>query len=122
MSVISTLSRSRRRIVVVTTAAAITAGSLGPVALASGDRSHHPAKHGARATEGAGPAARDAVAAMQRLVRGGIIEQRQANMVERQINTGSVDPQTLVGTGIVTERQMQAIANAIDQVKRSFGG
>lgn len=113
--------RSRRGIVAAAIAATAAAGSLGPVALASGHRSHV-SKRPAPAAHGPGPAARDAVAAMQRLVRHGVIDQRQAAAVDREITAGSVDPQTLVGAGIVTGGQMQAITAAIDQVKLSFGG
>jgi hypothetical protein len=52
----------------------------------------------------------------------GTINQSQADAVQQQVEAGSVEPKQLVDDGIVTEAQMRAIGNSLDQVKRSFGG
>ena len=61
-------------------------------------------------------------AALERLVRGGAIDQHQAEAIDRQIDAGSLNPEELVQHGVLSEAQMQAVANALAEVKRSFAG
>ena len=110
----------RSRVVAGAVAAAIAAVSFGPAALASGHRASRTTKADAPAgPTAAGTVARDAAAAVQRLVPAGVIDQAQAEAVGRQVQAGSVDPQALVRAGTVTAAQMAVIAHAIDQVKFS---
>ena len=55
------------------------------------------------------------------LVSQGTIDQSQADAVRQQADSGSVDPKTLVDSGVVTDPQMHAIADMIDQVKQAGG-
>ena len=56
-----------------------------------------------------------------KLVAQGTIDQSQADAVQQQADAGSVDPKTLVGSGVVTDPQMHAIADMIDHVKQAGG-
>jgi hypothetical protein len=94
----------------------------GPAALASGKPAQRETYRARVMQDSAGPAAQEAIAAVQRLVHNGIIDEHQASVVDREINAGSVDPDPLVQGGVLTAAQMQAIANSLDQVKRSFRG
>ena len=58
--------------------------------------------------------------ALDQLVANGTIDQSQANTVMEDVTAGSIDREALVAEGVLTEPQMQAVADAIDQVKRSF--
>jgi two-component system, OmpR family, sensor kinase len=53
------------------------------------------------------------------LVRRGKIDAHQAEVIDGQVDAGSVDARELVSHGIVSERQMGAVTQAIDAVKRS---
>jgi signal transduction histidine kinase len=68
-------------------------------------------------TQGTGPLA--GKLSVARLVRERKIDQRQADVIDAQIDAGSVDPKELVQRGVVSEAQMPAVLNAIDSVKRS---
>jgi hypothetical protein len=57
--------------------------------------------------------------ALQALVAQGTISQTQADAVQRQADAGSIDPKSLVDGGVVSDAQMHAIANSVDQVKRA---
>jgi competence protein ComGC len=56
------------------------------------------------------------------LVNDGTINQHQADVINGQINAGTVDDQQLVASGVITASQMSAVDNALIQVKRSFAG
>lgn len=58
---------------------------------------------------------------LEKLVTQGTINQQQADAVQQQANAGSIDPKTLVQRGVVSDAQMRAIGNSIDQVKRAAG-
>jgi hypothetical protein len=98
--------------------------------LASGKRSHHArhaksssAKRGSGTSETAAADGRlhaAVEAALEGLVREGTIDQHQAEVIDAQVNTGSVDPGELVARGVVSEAQMRAVADALGEVKRSF--
>ena len=57
--------------------------------------------------------------ALASLVRAGKIDRHQAEVIDGQVDAGSVDPRELVSRGIVSERQIGAVMDAIDAVKRS---
>ncbi|MGB2952656.1 MAG: hypothetical protein WBB74_04595 [Gaiellaceae bacterium] len=59
--------------------------------------------------------------ALQRLVANGTISQHQADAVQRQAAAGSIDPRTLVQSGLVNDAQMRAIGDSLDQVKQAAG-
>ena len=61
-----------------------------------------------------------ATAALQGLVTAGTINQHQADVIESAVDSGSVDPNQLVSSGVLTTSQMQAVNNALVQVKQSF--
>lgn len=58
---------------------------------------------------------------LARLVTQGTIDQSQADAVQRQADAGSIDPKTLVASGVVSDPQMRAVADMIDQVKQAGG-
>lgn len=60
--------------------------------------------------------------AIQGLVSDGTIDQRQADVIESRVDSGVVDPEQLVSSGVVSQSQMNAVGNALAQVKRSFAG
>lgn len=57
--------------------------------------------------------------ALDRLVANSTIDQAQADAIEQQVEAGSVDLSALIGAGTVNQEQMQAVADALEQVKRS---
>jgi hypothetical protein len=61
-----------------------------------------------------------AKAALDGLVTNGTINQHQADVIEAQVIAGSVDPQQLVSSGVISASQMSAVNNALIQVKQSF--
>ncbi len=117
------IPRRRRPAIGLIGALVIAAVVVGPPALASRQHAHR-GVHGtaSAAYSNAGPAAQDAVAAVERLVDNGTIDRHQADVIDSEINVGSIDPKQLVHDGVLTDAQMHAVASAIDQVKRSFHG
>jgi hypothetical protein len=61
-------------------------------------------------------------AALDRLVAAGTITAAQASTVQRQVDSGSVDPKQLVDAGVLNDVQMHAVQAAITQVKMAAGG
>jgi hypothetical protein len=57
--------------------------------------------------------------ALDRLVANGTIDQAQADTIEQQVEAGSVDPRALIDARTVNQAQMQAVADALNQAKRS---
>jgi hypothetical protein len=100
----------------------VATGTAAGVAFASGgghDHKTHAHNAGTRAPDAIDRAARTA---LERLVSNGTIDQAQANAIERHVAAGFIDPAALIAAGTVSATQMQAIANSLDQVKRSFAG
>ena len=60
-------------------------------------------------------------AELENLVAHGTINQDQANAVQQQADGGSIDPKTLVQSGVVSDPQMRVIAGRIDQLKMAGG-
>jgi hypothetical protein len=116
--------------------ALVAAGAIaGQPALASAKATHHRARHAtsaslasatkassesqtARANAALHAAAEEAV---RGLVREGTIDQYEAEVIDRQIDAGSVNPGELVARGVVSESQMRAVETVLAEVKRSFG-
>jgi hypothetical protein len=101
----------------------------GQAALASGSHHHTGYAKSANATkassksESASANARlhaAAKEAIEGLVGEGTIDQHQAEVIDGQIDAGSVYPGELVQRGVVTEAQMGAVESALAEVKRSF--
>jgi hypothetical protein len=118
---------NRRTLATITLAAIAGTASAAGVGFAqgSGTSSGAPTSSGAtsgtptsRAPGGILAAVHDA---LENLVANGTINQQQADAVQQQANAGSIDPKTLVQGGVVSDAQMRAIGNSLDQVKRSFG-
>src|SRR5579862_4158643 len=59
--------------------------------------------------------------AMQALVANGTIDQSQANVIDAQIRTGSMDSEQFVQSGLVTQSQMDAVNASLRTVKESLG-
>jgi hypothetical protein len=53
------------------------------------------------------------------LVQQGTITAPQADAVQHQADTGSIDPKTLVASGAVTDAQMHTIAHGILELKQN---
>jgi hypothetical protein len=108
----------RRTLVGIAAAVAVASGTVAGIALAGGNG----AGKSPSSTSEAAPAeiVAAAHAALERLVSAGTITQAQADAVQAQVEAGSVDPQTLVANGTVSDAQMRAIDEALGQVKRSF--
>jgi hypothetical protein len=112
--------------------ALISAGALAAQpAFASGKGTAHHARHAKSASTGRDSKSQSAAAnarlhaaaagAVEALVRNSTIDQHQAEVIDRQIDAGSVDPAELVARGVVSESQMRAVEDALAEIKRSFG-
>ena len=112
----------RRVLTNVAIAVAVGTATVAGVALASGEGSGpaKPASTTGRTVLGAVSSA--AHRALDGLVSDGTITPAQADAVQAEVDGGSVNPKTLVDSGTVSDAQMHAIANVLDQVKRSFAG
>lgn len=110
---------SRRALVTAAIAAAVAVGSVAGTSLAQGDGSHQAAS--TTATAASGGILVGVHDALARLVSSGTITQSQADTVQEQANTGSIDPKQLVDAGVLSDAQMRTVAASIDQVKRSDG-
>ena len=108
---------TRRVLANVAVAVAAGAVSVAGVSLAQGNATTRPA-----------PAARPSAptgilagvhSALETLVAQGTINQNQADAVERQADSGSIDPKALVGGGVVSDAQMRTIAASIDRLKNA---
>ncbi len=112
---------SRRLLAGVTVAAAAGIASAAGVGYAQGD--------GARPAAGTSVASATPVPGvlagihegLAGLVAEGTIDQAQADAVQQQADAGSIDPKTLVASGVVSDPQMRAIADVIDRVKQAGG-
>ena len=118
---------NRRTLATITLAAIAGTASAAGVGFAqgSGASSGAPSKSGTNSTTTTSRTAGGILAAvhdaLEKLVAQGTISQQQADVVQQQANAGSIDPKTLVQGGVVSDAQMRAIGNSLDQVKRSFG-
>jgi hypothetical protein len=54
---------------------------------------------------------------LRSLVGQGHITQGQADAVQRQADTGKIDPKVLVQSGVISDAQMHLVAHGIEQVK-----
>jgi hypothetical protein len=112
---------SRRLLVSIAVAAAAGVASAAGVGYAQ-DGGSKPAASTPATTAAPAPGILAGVqAGLAGLVAEGTIDQHQADAVQQQADAGSIDPKTLVGSGVVSDPQMRAIANVIDQVKRTAG-
>jgi hypothetical protein len=114
---------SRRTLATVAIAIAAAVGSVAGVSLAQGNSKPTPTTPANTQTQA--PAQPDGILAgvhqiLSDLVAAGTINQQQANAVQSQADAGSIDPKQLVQSGVLSNAQMQAIGNRIDQLKRSY--
>jgi hypothetical protein len=92
---------------------------------ASGDRSSGDgAKQGASAAgkSPGGDVPQIFINAVQSRVTDGTISQSQADAIEAQVRTGSIDPQQIVASGVVTQAQMDAVSSSLRTAKESLAG
>jgi hypothetical protein len=59
--------------------------------------------------------------ALENLVSQGMISQQQADAVQQEADAGSIDPKTLVQSGVISDAQMRVVASGIDQLKQAAG-
>jgi hypothetical protein len=111
---------TRRTLAAATIALVASIGSVAGVSLAQGNNPT-PAVSTAAATPNPGGILAGVHLILAGLVADGTIDQRQADAVQSQANTGSIDPKQLVQSGTVTDPQMHAIAAKIDQLKLDNG-
>ena len=77
-------------------------------------------KQAARAAApSAGPGPGPFLAAVAQLVQAGTITDAQAQVVDADIQAGSIDPQQLVASGTLSSAQMQAVNDRLVAVKES---
>jgi hypothetical protein len=105
---------NRRSLAVVAVATAAATASIAGVGLAQ-DGGPKPAQ---QPTAPSGILA-DVHSALAGLVADGTIDQRAADAVQAEADAGSIDPKQLVDSGAVTDAQMHAVADVLDQVKRN---
>jgi hypothetical protein len=97
------------------------AGAFASQAVPAAAHKHHHHHHRAHGASSTGASSNPFVAAVQRLVERGTIDQHQADAIDRQIEAGSLDGRELVEHGVVSEAQMRAVENAVTEVKQSLG-
>ena len=129
------LSRWRAALVGAAVGLAVAMAVAGQAALASGGRAAPPtaaakvahtsdlasSKQAARAQAPAsGPGPDQFLAAVARLVRAGTITSAQAQVLDADIRSGSIDPDQLVASGTLTSAQMHAVNDRLVAVKRSL--
>ena len=113
----------------------VAAAIVGPSALASGGPARsapaagkaahvadvRSAKEAAKAAApSAGPGPGPFLAAVAQLVQAGTITDAQAQILDADIQTGSIDPQQLVASGTLSSAQMQAVNDRLVAVKQSL--
>ena len=127
----SSARRPRRRHVAVgISIVALAAGGTGAgVALAGGGGSGQQpgasttaAKHATSAPSAATDVVAGAIAALDDLAAQGVLTQAQADAVATDVRAGSVDPRALIQDNVLDASQAQAVASAIDRVKRAAAG
>jgi len=97
-------------------ASAVAASTLSMAAVSyAGDAAH--AKSAASKNGGAGSVLPGVRGVLKYLVGQGSITQTQADAIQRQADTGTIDPKTLVQSGVITDAQMHLVANGIEEVK-----
>ncbi|HEY2056024.1 MAG TPA: hypothetical protein VGH14_18975 [Solirubrobacterales bacterium] len=110
------LQRSYRLVAGLAIGAAL--GGAGMAYAAGGETTPVPAPSIAAATSGGILA--DIGSTLDRLVERNVITATQADAIQRQAGSGSIDPKVLTEQGVVTPAQMEAVAAAIGAVKSSF--
>ncbi|MBV8462038.1 MAG: hypothetical protein JO368_01995 [Acidimicrobiales bacterium] len=110
------MKKQPARMILAIIAAATAAGALSSAAVSyAGDGTAAPRRAAsANAPASILPGVRGV---LDSLVSQGRITQAQADAVQRQANTGTIDPKALVQSGVITDAQMHLVANGIEQVK-----
>jgi hypothetical protein len=113
---------NRRALATAALAAAVSVGSVAGVSLAQGNDPTRAVSTPSAATVSPGGILAGVHQALAGLVADGTIDQQQADAVQSQADSGSIDPKQLVQSSTVTDTQMHAIATKIDQLKLDNGG
>jgi hypothetical protein len=118
-------ARKLRGLRLATGALLITTAAAGAAHVAFADTSNPSSVHPDQAaTSAAGPGGTTENAfraAVEALVTRGVINQSQADAVQRQVLAGSVDPEALVA-GTLSNDQMRQVAESLRAVKWAAGG
>jgi hypothetical protein len=112
---------SRRILATAAIAVAVSTGSIAGVGLAQGNDPAPSLSTPSAATVSPGGILAGVHQVLAGLVADGTIDQQQADAVQSQADTGSIDPKQLVQSGTLTDSQMHAIAGKIDQLKFDNG-
>jgi hypothetical protein len=112
---------SRRTLANVALAAAVSAGSVAGVGLAQGGGAPATVSTPSPAAVLPGGILAGVHDVLAGLVASGTITQLQADAVQGQVDAGSIDPKQLVESGALSDAQMHAVADVIDQVKKASG-
>jgi hypothetical protein len=117
----SNIVKSRRLLGTVAVALVVGVGSAAGVGFAQDGGSKPAASTSVSSTHPATDVLAGIHDGLAGLVASGTIDQQQADAVQSQADAGSIDPKTLVSSGVVSDSQMRAIAQVIDQVKQAGG-
>jgi hypothetical protein len=120
-------TRKLRGLRLATGALLITTAAAGAAHVAFADTSNPSSVHPTQAaTSAAGPGGSTTEnafqAAVEALVTRGVINQSQADAVQRQVLAGSADPEALVADGTLSNDQMRQVADSLRAVKFAAGG
>jgi hypothetical protein len=113
---------NRRALATAAIAVAVSIGSVAGVSLAQGNDPAPAVSTPSATTASPGGILAGVHQVLAGLVAEGTIDQQQADAVQSQADTGSIDPKQLVQSGTVTDAEMHAIAAQIDQLKLDNGG
>jgi hypothetical protein len=119
--------RNVRGLRLVAGALLIVTAAAGAAQVALADTSNPTSVHqGQDASSTAGPGAditqNAYTAALAELVTRGVIDQAQADTVQRQVLAGSVYPEALVADGTLSTDQMRQVVDSLAAVKRASAG
>jgi hypothetical protein len=115
-------SNTRYRAAVIMTAALALPGAALTAVAAQANTHHAHHVHANKATAGSlsatgGSVAEAFKAAVAGLVSAGTLDRHQAEAINGQVDSGSVDPKQLVSSGALSETQMRAVAAATQGLK-----
>jgi molybdopterin-guanine dinucleotide biosynthesis protein A len=113
-----------RTLTTIAISTAVAIGSVAGVSLAQGNRAGSTTN--TVAVRAAAPAQPGGILAgvhaiLTRLVADGTIGRQQADAVQAQVDAGSIDPKQLVQSRVLSDAQMHAIGDRIDQLKEGHG-
>jgi hypothetical protein len=104
------------RTILTIVASAIAAGTLSMAAVSYADAGGATSPASTK-TSSAGSILPGVRGVLKALVAQGRITQSQADAVQRQADSGTIDPKSLVQSGVITDARMRLVADGIEQVK-----